>query len=46
MLNEKLALMHNTYNIRNKATLLKVNQSEKYHFGSLLVAMFVHFVHL
>lgn len=46
MLNEKLALMHNICNIRNKTTLLKVNQSEKYTFGSLLLAMFVHFVHL
>lgn len=46
MLNAKLALMHNIYSIMNNATLLKVNQSEKYSSALLLLANFLHFIHL
>lgn len=46
MLNAKLALMQNLYSIMNNATLLKVNQSEKYSFTVLLLAKYLHFIHL
>lgn len=46
MLNAKLALMHNLYSIMNNAALLKVIQPEKYSFALLLLAKFLHFIHL
>lgn len=45
MLHVKLALMHNLYGIMNNATLLKVNQSEKYSFAFLLLAKYLHCIH-
>ena len=46
MLNAKLALMHNLYSIMNNAMLLKVNHSQIYSFALLLLAKFLHFIHL
>lgn len=38
--------MFNPYIIMKNATLLKVNQSEKYSFALLLLAKFLHFINL
>jgi len=46
MLSAKLALVRKLYSTMNNATLLKVNKSEKYSFSLLLLAKFLHFIHL